>query len=140
MALQARDLMTPQPLTLRPDTPFLEIQHLFIEARIGGAPVVDEHGGVRGIVTATDLLTVVDQVCDEDDDAADDAEALAERLDAMTASDIATPEVAWVAPDADVAEIAHRMHHEGLHHVLVGTDHNLLGVLTAFDLLRAVRS
>jgi CBS domain-containing protein len=60
------------------------------------------------------------------------------RLPANTAAAIATPEVVWVAPDATVARVAEVMRSHGIHRVLVGTANHLDGVVTAFDLLRAV--
>ena len=51
---------------------------------------------------------------------------------------IATPEIIFVSPDAPAAEVAQLMRTEGIHRVLVGTKQRLEGILTAFDLLRAV--
>lgn len=123
-------------ITIPPGTPFLELQHLFVESQIDGAPVVDDRGAVIGVVSTTDLLRTVDQVCDEDIDAVPGE--LPERLSALTARDIATPEVVWVEPSTPVSEIARRMRAEGIHRVLVGAHGKLAGILTAFDLLRAV--
>lgn len=134
--------MMPDPITVAPDTPFLQVQHLFLEAGISGAPVVDGQGTVIGVVSTSDLLRAVDQACDDDIDPAP-AEghgdvALAERLAELTARDLATPEVVWVSPDASIADVARRMRGEGIHRVLVGLEGRLIGILTPFDLLREV--
>ncbi len=50
-----RDRMTPNPVTITPDTSFPEAFRLIREKRIRHLPVVDE-GKVIGIVTRTDLL------------------------------------------------------------------------------------
>jgi CBS domain-containing protein len=47
-------------------------------------------------------------------------------------------EVVWVSPDAELPAVAQVMRDEGIHRVLVGTPDRLEGILTAFDLLRAV--
>ena len=138
MPLCARDLLRAEPITIRPEAPFLEVLDLFVKAQIGGAPVVDAAGTVHGIVTSTDLLEAVDQACDEDVDAGEDADRLDERLDTLTARDIATPELVWATPEEPLGVIAQRMRAEGVHRVLVGTDGRVLGILTAFDLLQAV--
>ena len=130
----ARELVKSIPLTIPPEMPFLEIQHLFIEAQVGGAPVVDANGTVRGVITTADLLRAVDQAFDEDLDPAEPA-----ALGTLTAKDIASPELIWVAPDADVVEVARVMRSQGVQHVLVGSDGKLTGVLSAFDLLESVR-
>ena len=139
VALRARDLMQAPPITIAAHVHFLEIQHLFVRAGIGGAPVLDERGRVIGIVSASDLLRAVDQAFDEDVDPAPRARArLQEQLDALTARDLATPEVVWVSPLAPLAEVARVMRDEGIHRVLVGDRGRLEGVLTTFDLLRAL--
>src|SRR5690606_16879765 len=95
MLMRARNLMgRAEPITVRADASFLEVQHLFVEAQIGGAPVVDAQGNVIGVVSAADLIRVVDQICDEDLDPNEPADEpnLADQLAKLTAADIATPE------------------------------------------------
>ncbi|MDX2093561.1 MAG: CBS domain-containing protein [Kofleriaceae bacterium] len=135
--MRARDLMQRDPITIRPDAPYLEIQRLFVEAQIGGAPLVDEAGHVHGLITTADLLRAVDELCDEDLDPAEpeSEEALARGLGELTAHMLATPDPTWVSPDLPVAEVARTMREEGVHRVLVGTEGRLEGILTAFDLL-----
>lgn len=139
--------MQPDPISILRDTPFLEVLHLFVVGRIGGAPVVDERGNVLGMLSATDLLRVVDQACDEDLDPeppregsearTDDAE-LPERLSRLKAIDVVTPDAVWVAPSTSAARVAQLMRAEGIHRVLVGDERRLAGILTAFDLVKAV--
>lgn len=144
----ARDLMQSELVSFAPDTPFPQIQHLMVVARIGGAPVIDERGIVRGVISATDLLRVADQAFDDELDPEPmpgpreptTAPKLPERLEALTAIQIATPEPIWVSPDTAVSEIAQLMRREGIHRVLVGSDGRLAGMVTAFDLLQAVPS
>lgn len=144
----ARDLMQPAPITITPQTPLLELLRLFVVGQIGGAPVVDERGTVLGVLSMTDLLRVVDQVCDEDIDPepsregargrVERSEELPERLGVLTAIDVVTPDVVWVSPETPIARVAHLMRTEGIHRVLVGDDGRLAGILTAFDLLKAI--
>lgn len=140
MSPRARDLMRAEPITVRPDAPLLEVLHLFVQAQIGGAPVVDDAGTVHGIVTTTDLLAAIDQAYDEDLDAGEDADQVVAQLDTLTVRDVAAPELVWATPDETVGAIAQRMREEGVHRVLVGDDGRVLGILTAFDLLQAVPS
>jgi CBS domain-containing protein len=134
----ARELMKPNPITVRPDASFLEIQRLFVEAQISGAPIVDSQGVVHGIITTTDLLAAIDKASDDeiDDDEPEDPADLMGYLTSMTASEVGTLEAIWVSPDATAAEVARVMHDEGVPRVLVGSDGHLMGILTAFDLVR----
>ena len=56
LPVTAADVMTPDPLTLRADTSVHEAAQLLSEHRISGAPVVDENGGIVGIVSEYDLI------------------------------------------------------------------------------------
>lgn len=48
-------LMTPDPVTVRPETPMREIAALMLDRSISGLPVVND-GEVQGIVTKSDIL------------------------------------------------------------------------------------
>lgn len=136
MTLLARELMQPNPVTVSSQTPLLELQHLLVVAHISGIPVVGADGQVTGVVSATDVLSAIEQALDEDHDPGESDDLLGE-LRAVTAGDIATPEVVWVSPDTPIAEVARTMRAEGIRRVLVGNG-RLEGILTAYDLLRAV--
>ena len=131
----ARELMHPEPLTVRANAPLLEVQHVLVRAGISGVPVVDLQGQVIGVVSSTDVLRALDEALDEDRDDGESDDVL-ERLQTVTAADAATPEVIWVSPGTSAAEVAHVMRREAIHRVLVGSDERLEGILTAFDLLR----
>ena len=57
--MNAADIMTPDVITVRPDTPLDQIVALMLENRISGVPVM-EANFVVGIVTEGDLLRRVD--------------------------------------------------------------------------------
>jgi len=139
MPTVARALMQRNVLTIPATMPVLEIQHLFVVAGIDGAPVIDEHGAVLGVISTIDLLRVADQALDEDFDEGEGAEPEA-ALGVMTAREIATPDPVWVPPEMPADRVAELMQRERIQRVLVGTGGHLEGILSAFDLLRAVRA
>ena len=51
-----RDCMTPNPVTITPDTPFPDAVRIIHESRFRHLPVVDKSGNPVGIVTEADLL------------------------------------------------------------------------------------
>jgi len=53
--IQVRGIMTPDPVTVSPQTPLEEAARLILENKIGGLPVVDG-GKLVGIITETDLI------------------------------------------------------------------------------------
>ncbi len=133
----AADLMQRNVLTIPATMPATEVIHLFVTAGISGAPVTDEQGRVLGILAAGDLLREVEQAHDED---RDDGEAGSpgDHLRALTARDLASPGATWVAPDLAIHAVAAVMQRERVHRIVVGTDGAIAGILTAFDLLRAI--
>jgi acetoin utilization protein AcuB len=52
----ARDRMTPNPITITPDTSFPEAFHILREKGIRHLPVVDKKGKLVGVIAQTDLL------------------------------------------------------------------------------------
>ena len=51
-----QNYMTPNPVTVRPETPVEDIAKLLLAHRINGVPVVENTGRLLGVVTAEDLL------------------------------------------------------------------------------------
>ena len=54
--MRAIDVMTPNVITVDPDTLVQDLAKLLSERNISGAPVVDKTGGIVGIVSEGDLL------------------------------------------------------------------------------------
>jgi CBS domain-containing protein len=154
--LLARDLMQSDIITLSPDTPVLDIHRMFVEEEIHGAPVVDDDGVVRGVVSSLDLLRIVrdelepgagattpsyfrDELPYSGPDWGRIPEDFQDRLHDLTASDAMSRELVSVTPSAPAAEIAKTMRQHRIHRVLVIDDKELVGVITTFDLLQALQ-
>ncbi|WP_297058072.1 CBS and ACT domain-containing protein [Thermosulfurimonas sp.] len=56
--VRVKDIMTPDPITVRPEDTVEYAAVLMLENRISGLPVVDEAGHVVGIITQTDVFKV----------------------------------------------------------------------------------
>jgi CBS domain-containing protein len=54
--MKAKDVMTPEVLTVAPDTSVLEEIRLMLQRKISGLPVVEKSGALVGMVTEGDLL------------------------------------------------------------------------------------
>ena len=55
-SLTARDLMTPDVVTVPPETPVIAVARLLAERGISAVPVLDQAGALLGIVTEADLI------------------------------------------------------------------------------------
>jgi CBS domain-containing protein len=124
----ARDLMQQDVITVSPEMPILDVYRMFVEEEIHGAPVVDDVGAVRGVVSTLDLLRIMRGDLEPERGAA-----------ATTADEVATRELVTVSPEASVEEVAHKMLEQHVHRVLVVDGAGeLVGVISSFDLLRVV--
>ncbi len=56
MAKTVAEVMTPNPITVTPQTPLKEAISLLAEKRISGLPVVDENGKLIGVISESDLM------------------------------------------------------------------------------------
>lgn len=57
--LRARDIMVDKPLVFKPDRPLLDAVRVLIDQRVPGAPVVDDHGNLVGVLTERAFLAAV---------------------------------------------------------------------------------
>lgn len=144
-SLRARDLMTPDVVTVPPETPVLTIARMLADRGISAAPVVDAQGQVAGVVTEGDLIR---RLAGEADRPAGwfaslfsnqerDAERYA-RTHGVTARDVMTADVVAVDPDTLASAVAHLMEERGIRRVLVTQEGRLKGIVSRADLLRAV--
>ncbi|WP_245217152.1 CBS domain-containing protein [Neoroseomonas nitratireducens] len=143
--LLARDLMTPDVVTVPPETPVMAMARLLADRGISAVPVVDAAGKVLGIVTEADLIR---RLAGEEDrpsswfgalfaDPASQAERYA-RTHGVTAHDLMTEKVVSVAPDTSAAHIAHMMEEQKIRRVVVVEGEKLKGIVSRADLLRAL--
>ena len=145
--LTARDLMTPDVVTVPPETPVIAVARLLAERGISAVPVLDTAGTVLGVVTEADLIR---RLAGEEDrpqgwlrslfaDPGEQAERYA-RTHGSTAAEIMTETVVSVTPADGAAHVAHLMEEKGIRRVLVLEDGRLRGIVSRADLLRALVS
>jgi len=149
----ARDLMEGRVLTVDPEASLEEVYHLFSDEEISGAPVVGEDGRLVGVITASDLIRAADEERDTARvesryfrdllpySAADwsfGPEDFQNRLASLRVSDAMTSRVIAVPPEMPANAVARVLRSQKVHRVFVTADEQLLGVVSAFDLLRVL--
>lgn len=144
-SLRARDLMTPDVVTVPPETPVLTIARMLADRGMSATPVVDGQGQLVGIVTEADLIRRLAGEADkpagwfaslfanQERDAARYA-----RTHGMTARDVMTADVVAVDPDTLASAVAHLMEERGIRRVVVTQEGRLKGIVSRADLLRAL--
>jgi CBS domain-containing protein len=143
--MRARDIMTPDPVTVPPETPLAAVATLMADRGISGLPVVEESGRLVGVITDGDLMRRL--AAKEEEAPSFLASLLAPRADqamryarthGRRVRDVMTRDVVTVEEDATVEEVAHILESRRIRRVPVLRDGKLVGVVSRADLLRAV--
>jgi CBS domain-containing protein len=140
------ELMNPDVVCARPDMSVGTVARLLAARGVGGAPVVDGHGHVLGIITQNDLVrhasrrvTVAEAgrfVTDEDDYS--DLAGLPADLSATLVEKVMSRPVYTVSRSSSVAVAAHIMRERRVHRLVVTEQGRLVGMISALDLMRVV--
>ena len=57
--LKIKEIMTPDPITIREDATIRDAAQLMIDYKVSGLPVVDENGELVGMITESDIFRMV---------------------------------------------------------------------------------
>jgi CBS domain-containing protein len=118
MNVKVHEIMSASVVTTEPHRSIEHVRRMLRRNRIGAIPVVDHEGEPVGIVSTTDL--------------ADD------HKDRSPVSSIMTRKVYTVPQYDDVSVAARVMRNHRIHRVVVTHERKVVGVLSAFDLLKLV--
>ncbi|UYG06574.1 CBS domain-containing protein [Halomonas sp. M4R1S46] len=142
--MHAADVMTPNVITVSPDSEVSEIASLLLEHGISAVPVVDKDDRVLGIVSEGDLIRRIES--DEADKAqgswwlrlfsTGDKDADYVRTHGRLAGEIMTPSPVTVEEDEPLYRIAALLEKRGIKRVPVVRDGRLVGIVSRANLLR----
>lgn len=140
------ELMNPDVVCARPDMTVGELRRLMTTRGVSATPVVGKRGEVLGIVTQHDLLRHASQritvaeagafVTDDDDYR--EIGGLPADLSRTLVEKVMRRPVYGVAKSASVAVAANIMRERAVHRLVVTEQGSLVGIISAFDLLRVV--
>jgi acetoin utilization protein AcuB len=128
-----RELMTPNPITVRPDTPVPDALRLMRERKVRRLPVVDSHGRLVGIVSDKDLLYA----------SPSPATTLSmweipELLGKLKVEKVMTHDVITVAEKTPLEEAARLMADKKIGGLPVMQGPDLVGIITETDLFKSL--
>ncbi len=115
----ARDIMTSNVCTIRPEASAQEAAQLLSQKRISGLPVVNPDGKIIGIVTEADIISKVNQ-------------------GGLLVADIMSHEVIAVDEETSVSEIASLLTKRRIKRVPVVQKGKLVGIVSRADIVNAV--
>ena len=120
MNVKVEDLMTRSVITAQPHQSIEHVRNMLEKNSISAVPVVDTDGHPVGIVSATDLVH--------------------DLKPGAPISQIMTEKVYTVPLYDDTSIAARIMRNHNIHRVVVTHEQKVVGVLSAFDLLKLVES
>jgi CBS domain-containing protein len=131
-AAQAADLMTPNPMSIRAEATVPEAVATLTEKGFSAAPVIDESGRPIGVVSRADILVHERERI---------RAAVVPAIDGTVVRDIMTPAVFSVSLQTPVEQVVEQLLTLNVHQLyVVDEDHFLIGVISAHDVLRRLRS
>lgn len=143
----AKDVMTPNVVTVSADATVPEVATLLLERRISAVAVLDRNGVVAGIVSEGDLIRRPELGTDKparrwlrllvspESETRDFV-----KTHGLRARDVMTSPAVSVSPEAPLADIVRLMGRRGIKRVLVIEGGRLVGIVTRTDLLRALHA
>ncbi|MFA4877900.1 MAG: CBS domain-containing protein [Methanoregula sp.] len=114
-----RTIMTQQIATLQSDARISDAVEVIVGKKIGGLPVVDKDGALKGIVTERDVMRV-----------------LAAQRSTLHAEDIMSSALRVTGPDSPIASVTRDMTRYRFRRLPVVSDDVLYGIITATDVMR----
>ena len=132
MKATVSDLMTRAPATVRDGATLSAASATMDEAGVSALPVLDDHGHAIGVISRSDLLRTAVQARPETT-----RHALLSMPDTFVRSAMHR-ELVTVSPSTSVVEAAQLMVDRHIHRVFVVSARELVGVLSATDLVRCV--
>ena len=120
-----KDYMVASLITFTPSMDVLEAINILVKNRISGAPVIDDHGNLIGLLSEKDCMKVAMQ--------AGYYEQLGGRVE-----DYMTKDVVTVESESSVLDLAKMFLEKGPRRYPVVEDNRLVGQISRRDVLRAI--
>ena len=144
----ASDIMTPDPVTVFPETEVTQAARLLLEKGINGVPVVDAEGRLVGLLCQSDLIvqqkklpipslfTFLDGLIPLT--SMKQVEREVKKIAAVTVADAMTPAPVTVKPDTAIETVATLMVDNSFHTIPVVDGGRLVGIVGKADILRTL--
>ena len=145
--LQAKDIMTKDVITVKPESTVEALARLLMDNKISGVPVVDEEKKIIGIVTENDLISKNKRLHIPTIMRLFDAFILLgsgrmedeiKKMAATIVDEICTKKVLTIQEDMSLEDIATIMAEQHIHLLPVLRDDVVVGIVGKADMVRAM--
>ena len=126
--------MTPEAVTVAPETPIKEAAQILVDRDFSALPVVDAAGELVGIVTEADLLPL------EAPDPRAQIRGLQRPPAPALVSEVMSQDVITTDPSTDLSVAAGMMLQAAIKHLPVVEGDRLVGILSRHDVIRVLAS
>ena len=143
------DVMSRDPIVVKPETPLNEAVQILAQRRISGLPVVDDAGQLVGIISETDLMwqetgvtppayiMFLDSVIYLQNPATYERDL--HKALGQTVGEVMSKNSITVSPDKTVREAAKLMQDHNVHRLpVLDSEGQVIGILTRGDVIRAM--
>ena len=120
-----KDHMTKNPVTLAPNMEILQAAHLLIDNDISGAPVLDKHGRLVGVLTERDCMRVAMRAGYHGEPGG-------------LVKDFMSGNPQWIGPEQSILRLADLFINGRFHRYPVVDNGRLVGVISRRDVMRAL--
>lgn len=110
------DVMTKAVVSVSTEDSVAQVRETLAHAQVGVAPVLDESGGLTGIVSVADVVNAFD----------------------CQVTRVMSTEPFTLVADSKVLDAAKEMLDRDIHHIVVMEKGNIAGIVSSFDLLRVL--
>ena len=124
-ATTVKEFMTKDVLTLHLDPPILRAVRMLRQANVTGAPVLDEHGRLVGILTEKDCMRVV-------------LDSAYHGMPGGFVEDYMSSNPESVSPDETLIQLAQLFINGRFHRFPVVDNGRLIGIISRRDVMRAI--
>ncbi|WP_414549823.1 CBS domain-containing protein [Anabaena sp. CCY 0017] len=149
MSKTVTDVMSRDPIVVRPETPLKEAIQILAEKRISGIPVVDDVGKLVGIISETDLMwqetgvtppayiMFLDSVIYLQNPGTYEREL--HKALGQTVGEVMSKNTVTISPEKTVKEAAQLMQEQSIHRLpVIDSASQVVGILTRGDIVRAM--
>ena len=150
MSKTVADVMTPDPITVKPQTDLKEAIQIMAEKKVSGLPVVDEEENLVGVISESDLMwqetgvdpppyiMFLDSVIYLQNPARYEKEV--HKALGQTVGEVMSDRPISIKPERSIREAAHLMHEKNIRRLPVVNeeDNKVIGILTRGDIIRTM--
>lgn len=150
MTKTVADVMTPNPISVKSETPLNEAIAIMAEKKISGLPVVDDEGKLTGVISDTDLMwqetgvepppyfMFLDSIIYLSNPARYEKEI--HKALGQTVGEVMSEDPISIGPNQSLREAARLMHEKNIRRLIVvdEVEGKLIGILTRTDVIGAM--